>query len=112
MLFNMGVCAFYSEATWYEASAMQSEQPSIHPDSFKQFVFNNADFNIWTLDGYGTFHSMRGIMCITPRDEVEKAAVTKLLENSLQMHILLKHMKENCKPTLLQPMLKELVEPQ
>jgi len=34
-------------------------------ESFKPFVFDNADFYIRTLDGYGTFHSMGGTMCVT-----------------------------------------------
>ena len=59
---------------------MLDDQPAIHPDSLKQFVFDNADFNVRTLDGYGTFHSMGGIMCIAPTDAVEKAAVTKRIE--------------------------------
>jgi len=25
-------------------------------ESFNQFEFDNADFYIWTIDGYGTFH--------------------------------------------------------
>lgn len=35
-------------------------------ESFSQFVFDNADVNVCTLDGYNTFHSMGGIQCITP----------------------------------------------
>ena len=68
----MGLCASYGEARRYESSAMLDDQPTIHPDSFKEFVFDNADFNVRTLDGYGTFHSMGGIMCITPTHAAEK----------------------------------------
>ena len=78
--FNMGLCASYGEARRYKSSAMLDDQETIHPDSFKQFVLDTSDFNILTLDGYGTFHSMGGIMCITPTDAVEKAAVTKRIE--------------------------------
>ncbi|KAK3918980.1 2,3-bisphosphoglycerate-independent phosphoglycerate mutase 1 [Frankliniella fusca] len=31
-----------------------------------QFVFDNADFNISTIDGLNTFHVMGGIKCISP----------------------------------------------
>ena len=36
--------------------ADQSDQQD--PDGFLQYVFDNADFNIRTIDGHGTFHSM------------------------------------------------------
>ena len=80
ILFSMGICASYNEARLYEASAMLQKQPLIHHDSFKQFVFDNADFNIQTMDGYGTFHSMGGIMCVTPGNSVELADVTERLK--------------------------------
>jgi hypothetical protein len=67
----MGVCASYTEARRYEASAMLGEQQTVSEESFKQFVFDNADFNIRTIDGYGTFHSMGGVMCITPGSGVK-----------------------------------------
>ena len=67
----MGICASYSEARRYEASAALQNQPVIDHQAFKQFVFDNADFNIRTLDGYGTFHSMCGIMCLTPGNAVQ-----------------------------------------
>ncbi|ELT96415.1 hypothetical protein CAPTEDRAFT_203052 [Capitella teleta] len=33
---------------------------------FFQFVFDNADFNVATISGHNTFHSMGGIGCVTP----------------------------------------------
>jgi hypothetical protein len=30
-------------------------------DSFSQFIFDNADVNIETLDGKNTFHALGGI---------------------------------------------------
>ncbi|ELT88628.1 hypothetical protein CAPTEDRAFT_216340 [Capitella teleta] len=32
---------------------------------FFQFVFDNADFNVVTISGHNTFHSMGGIGCVT-----------------------------------------------
>lgn len=48
------------------------EQPSISEDVFLQFVFDNADFNVATIDGLITFHLMGGIKCITPHWLVAK----------------------------------------
>ena len=33
-------------------------------------VYDNADFNIQTLDGRNTFHTMGGIRCVTPKNAV------------------------------------------
>lgn len=38
--------------------------------AFGQFIFDNADFNVNTLDGLGTFHVMGGIMVATPCDGI------------------------------------------
>lgn len=35
---------------------------------FVQFAFDNADFNINTIDGKNTLHSMAGIRIVTPKD--------------------------------------------
>lgn len=40
--------------------------------TFSQFVFDNTDFHVCTLDGLNTFHSMGGIQCITPSSSVER----------------------------------------
>lgn len=53
----MGLGASHSEG----ASAVFQNQPSIHHDSFIHFVFDNADFNVGTLAGYGTLHSLWGV---------------------------------------------------
>lgn len=37
--------------------------------ALSQMVYDNADFNIQTLDGRNTFHTMGGI-CVTPKSAV------------------------------------------
>lgn len=66
ILSSLGVCASYMESTLFQVSALQHPQQSPLTDSFMQFVFDNADVNIRTLDGFNTFHSMGGIQCVTP----------------------------------------------
>lgn len=43
----------------------------LNTDLFIQHVFDNADVNVKTLDGHGTFHAMGGIQCISPSKNVE-----------------------------------------
>ncbi|KAJ8878927.1 hypothetical protein PR048_019530 [Dryococelus australis] len=38
--------------------------------SFSQFVFDNADFNVCTINGLNTFHAMGGIRCTAPESSV------------------------------------------
>lgn len=62
----LGFCASYTEAEIFQISAI------LHPEAqagqgFIQFVADNADVNVNTLDGLGTFHSMGMINCVTPK---------------------------------------------
>ncbi|KAK5650089.1 hypothetical protein RI129_001118 [Pyrocoelia pectoralis] len=66
LLSKIGVSVPYSECLAFENSAITNNKDNVPEDSFIQFVFDNADFNIRTIDGHGTFHSMGGIMCISP----------------------------------------------
>jgi len=70
----MGVCALYSEARRYEVSAIIGDPQTFSEESFKQLVFDNADFYIRTLDRCGTFHSMGGALCVTPVWGVKRLA--------------------------------------
>ena len=46
-------------------SALQHPTEKPKTDSFTQFVLDNADVSICTIDGLNTFHSMGGIECVT-----------------------------------------------
>lgn len=72
MLHSVGACSSYREATNYLNCAVNSPQPTVQPDAFVQFVFDNADVNTRTLNGFGTFHALGGIKCITPAKSVLK----------------------------------------
>lgn len=73
LLANMGFCASYHEAQRLEMSALLNAQPNVKPNSFSQFVFDNADFNACTTDRVNSFHAMDGIKCITPSTSVERS---------------------------------------
>lgn len=46
-------------------------QPIIDNGAFVQYVFDNADVNINTLDGLGTIHILAGVRCVTPKSLVK-----------------------------------------
>lgn len=48
--------------------------------SFSQFVFDNADHNVNTIDGFQTFHAMGGIQCITPTTSVSSNEIIPKLK--------------------------------
>lgn len=62
----MGFSISYKEIMKFEASAVSQSQYQLSQNAYQQFIFDNADFNTKTLDGYGTFHCMGGIVCISP----------------------------------------------
>lgn len=69
----MGICASYKEALLYEASSLFHPQPAISPPEegcFVQYVCDNADHNVATLDGLNTFHAMGIIKIIAPHDKM------------------------------------------
>ena len=68
ILSNLGIASSYATVQAYENALVN--QP-IHDDvsedsNFFQYVCDNADYNIRTLDGNNTFHSMGIIKCVTP----------------------------------------------
>lgn len=79
-LSNLGLCSSYKETLRFEASIIKD--PANHivsPDSYVQFVFDNADHNTCTIDGKNTFHAMGGIMVVTPASSVtSKKSISRL----------------------------------
>lgn len=48
------------------AAASRSSESEIENESFVQFIADNVDHNIQSLDGFGTFHGMGIIATSTP----------------------------------------------
>lgn len=67
-LYNFGFCSSYSEVQKFEMNAPASRSSESENDnkSFVQFIADNADHNIRSLDGFGTFHGMGIIAASTP----------------------------------------------
>ena len=67
-LHSHGFCCSYQEVHHFERNATLSNSTDIpnFASQFVQDIADNADHNIRTLDGNGTFHSMGMIAAITP----------------------------------------------
>ena len=66
---SLGFCSSYSEVQRFEVSAAQHWNIEIEKDQDNQavqFVADNVDHNLGTVDGYNTFHGMGIIATITP----------------------------------------------
>ncbi|CAG9782212.1 unnamed protein product [Diatraea saccharalis] len=73
VLSNLGFAASYSNTLQYEVSAVYHPQPRIlssESGAFVQYVGDNADINVSTLDGNNTLHVMGMIKIVTPKDAV------------------------------------------
>lgn len=73
ILSSLGFAASYSNTIQYEISAVYHPQPRIlssESGAFVQYVGDNADINIRTLDGNNTLHVMGMIMIATPKNAV------------------------------------------
>lgn len=57
--------------------------------AFSQFVIDNADFNVNTVDGTDTFHAMGGIHCVTHFDAINRdqpiACLAKQIKSSVEL---------------------------
>lgn len=63
---SLGFCASYNEATLYEVLATFASPPVIKPETFVQFLHDNADFNIYAIGGKRTFYYTGSIEIVTP----------------------------------------------
>lgn len=70
---KFGFTCSYAEVQAYERSAAitkKAVEKGFQPGHFIQYVADNADHNIRTIDGHDTFHGMGIIACITPKIEL------------------------------------------
>lgn len=91
LLAALGFCSSYHDAQQLELSAVYHPDEPMPDGIFTQFVFDNADFNVATLDGLKTFHSMGGIKCITPARELISSHPIKKLSSVPPAETLVKH---------------------
>ena len=64
-----GFCCSYTEVQNFEKNSTLSlgtDIPSFTPSQFVQYIADNVDHNIQTLDGNDTFHGMGMIAAVTP----------------------------------------------
>ena len=78
----LGLCASYTQAQRFEASAISCGSLTVYENAFKQFAFDNADYNVCSLDGLNIFHGMEGILSISPHSAVEKAGIICTIETN------------------------------
>ena len=80
ILSSMNFSDDYTEVQRLEQALLSEEEPSYNLSGFKQFVFDNADFNVATISGHNTFHSMGGIACVTPPGTVKRSSIKRTLK--------------------------------
>ena len=78
ILSTLGFCASYSHVQLFQASALTFQGEPVLEKCFSQFVFDNADHNVCTLDGFNTFHYMGGIQVVIPHDAIKHQVIPKL----------------------------------
>lgn len=88
LLSSLGFSASYHEAVLFETSAIMSPQSHIMSEAFTQFVYDNADHNVSTIDGSNTFHAMGGIQCVTPAQSVATVGIIPRLRKLPKAHFL------------------------
>lgn len=80
ILSSFGLCASYNDTLMYESAAVFHPLPHVLPPesgTLIQYVADNADINVNTLDGNNSLHIMGIIQIVTPKHSV-------LLEEPMQ----------------------------
>ena len=71
---KMGFCSSYSEVQKFERSAALNQgtdlQIETNSKQFVQYIADNVDHDLRTLNGLGTFHGMGIMAAITPKTEL------------------------------------------
>ena len=70
LLSKFGISASYQSVQLYEASKIINPPNQRIESAFVQFIFDNTDHNVGTLDGHETVHCLGGIAVYTPNFEV------------------------------------------
>ena len=80
LLHALGFCSSYHEVTLFEknaAIANKTDVDCVSPESFAQFVADNADHNLCTLDGRNTFHGVGIIAAVTRSSKIVKKIIPR-----------------------------------
>ncbi|KAG5871382.1 hypothetical protein JTB14_027418 [Gonioctena quinquepunctata] len=68
VLSSLGYCSSYQEADRLETSSVMQPLLALWGRTLSQLVYDNADCNVLPLTD--TFHSIGGILCVSPRTAV------------------------------------------
>ena len=89
-LSKLGFSISYDEVNRYKQSVLQSESldsllAEYFPGTFTQWVANNVDHNVASLDGNGSFHGMGIIAISTPKDDVPLCAKSRKISRHIKV---------------------------
>ena len=63
------------EVQRYEYSVMADQSHQHNLRNFLLYLIDNANFNVYTIDGHYTFHGIGGIQCTTPTSNTDLLAI-------------------------------------
>ena len=91
-LSRLGFSVSYDEVIRYKQSVIQSESlentlTEYLPGTFTQWVADNVDHNVATLDGEGTFHGMGIIAVSTPEDKTPLTLKARVITRQKRMRV-------------------------
>ena len=78
-LHSHGICVSYSEVLNFESSAASFKGTDVlAAGQFGQYIADNVDHNVRTLDGHGTIHAMGIIKTVTPGLQNRQCIIPRL----------------------------------
>ena len=91
-LSQLGFSISYDEVNRYKQSVIQSESldsllTEYFPGTFTQWVADNVDHNVATLDGNGSLHGMGIIAVSTPKDNVPLITKSRVINRQQRIKV-------------------------
>ena len=85
LMASLGFSITYAEVLNFEKCTAITPSPAHECNTTFQYVFDNADINIETIDGKDTFHCLGGLMIATPKLDthlaVKRLSINEKVEN-------------------------------
>ena len=92
-LSRLGFSISYDEVNRYKQSVIESESldnllAEYLPSAFTQWVADNVDHNVASLDGTGSLHGMGIIAVSTPKDNVPLIAKSRVISRQPRVKVI------------------------
>lgn len=90
---SLGFCCSYDETQLFESSLLAHPQQNVYNNAYTQFVFDNADHNVNTIDGQTCKNYEKNVL---DNIDIEDSSDVDERENDVQFNVERNMLDEDC----------------